>query len=282
MIVHRAACSTSAEQPAVDSVEFVVGDFLKSEGGTATPEDSPLIRPFGIDFDSQGRMYVVELEGGRIHRLTSGSELEVISGDGSKSYQGDGGPVRNATFNGMHNIAINQADKAFIADSWNHCVREIDLQSGLIKTIAGNGSAGFSGDGQHASNSTFNYLMCVSLNQSGRFSVYRGSEKPPHPQTRSGHHDGLHGCRQRCQGGSPRPIRPATASPLVDPRAVAVDSTGNIYILERSGHALAKSEPGWPKLQTVAGTGSKGYQDGPAMQAQFGSPKHLCVDDQRP
>ena len=71
----------------------------------------------------------------------------------------------------------------------------------------------------------------------------------------------------------------AIDSPLVDPRAVAVDSQQRIYILERNGNALRRVNPDG-RIVTVAGTGEKGFQDGPALQAMFGSPKHICVDGQ--
>ena len=69
----------------------------------------------------------------------------------------------------------------------------------------------------------------------------------------------------------------AVDSPLVDPRAVAVDSKNHIYILERGGHSLrVVNRKG--KIETVAGTGQRGFRDGPALQAQFNSPKHIAID----
>ena len=79
------------------------------------------------------------------------------------------------------------------------------------------------------------------------------------------------------QRGVPVDGAKATESPLVDPRAVAVDSKGALYILERSGHALRKVERDGT-IRTVAGTGKKGNADGDALQAELSGPKHLCVD----
>ena len=120
-------------------VEFVVGGYMQSEGGTWDAEQSPLQNPFGVDFDSKGNMYVVELGGGRVHRIDTEGNLSRIAGDGSQSYSGDGGPAIDATFNGMHNGAVTSDDQLLIADSWNHCVRKIDLASGKIDTIIGTG-----------------------------------------------------------------------------------------------------------------------------------------------
>ena len=125
-------------------VTLIDGSWNPGEAGPVTTQANPLNRPFGVDFDSEGRMWIVELEGGRVHRLANGVRKQV-GGDGSKSYRGDGGPLDQATFNGMHNLAIAPDDSVYIADSWNHCIRRIDA-SGRIKTFAGTGKAGFGGD----------------------------------------------------------------------------------------------------------------------------------------
>ena len=77
--------------------------------------------------------------------------------------------------------------------------------------------------------------------------------------------------------GIPKDGALAVKSPLVDPRAAASDAAGNLYILERGGNALRVVRSGGA-IHTVAGTGKKGYRDGGALQALFGSPKHLCCD----
>ena len=157
--------AAAAKQPNESRVTLINGSWNPGEGGPVTTQANPLNRPFGVDFDSQGRMWIVELEGGRVHRLANGVRKQV-GGDGSKSYRGDGGSLGQATFNGMHNLAIAPDDSVYIADSWNHCIRRIDA-SGRIKTFAGTGKAGFGGDGGPAAKAKFNYIMCITLNPSG-------------------------------------------------------------------------------------------------------------------
>ena len=277
LIISTGAIPSSAAPPNVASVDFVVGTFLASEGGTAKIEDFPLQRPFGIDFDSHGNMYVVELEGGRIFKIVPKGEPHVISGDGSKSYRGDGGPIAQATYNGMHNIAINSEDQAFIADSWNNCVRQIDLKSGTIQTCIGTGEAGFSGDGDMALDAQFDFLMCVSLNPSGK-ALYIADLKNLRIRKVDLETMRVSTVAGNSQNGIPEDGASAVESPLVDPRAVAVDSQDRVYILERGGHALRRVGTDG-RIQTVAGTGKKGFSNGAALQSQFDSPKHICVDE---
>lgn len=266
-----------ADHPHVQQVEFLVGDWLKSEGGDAQPDEFLLNRPFGVDFDSHANLYIVELEGGRLFQLNEQRQLRRISGDGTRSYAGDGGPLKAATFNGMHNLAIDANDIAYVADTWNHCVRRIDLQRSRITTLSGDGQAGFRGDGAMADQAQYNYVMCVSLNpqDDALFIADLKNLRIRKVDLKSGRVSTVAGNGQK---GVPEDGAMAVASPLVDPRAVAVDSQDRIYILERGGHALRRiSADG--RITTVAGTGTKGFQDGDALRAQFASPKHLCIDD---
>jgi sugar lactone lactonase YvrE len=251
----------------------VIGESLAK---VENPKADKLESPFGIDFDKQGSMYIVELSGGRVHKLDSAGSLTTIAGDGSKGYSGDNGPAKDATFNGMHNVAVTPAGDLYIADSWNNCVRKIDGQTGIITTVAGTGKPGFSGDGGPATKATFNFLMCVSLNSTND-KLYIADLK----NLRIRMVDLKTGVVSTVAGngkkGVPVDGSVATESPLIDPRAVAVDSKDNIYILERKGHAL-RMVTSDGKIRTVAGTGESGAIDGAALQAQLNSPKHLAVD----
>ncbi|MCX7399262.1 MAG: hypothetical protein NT138_16485 [Planctomycetales bacterium] len=270
--VSSSSATTSAEE-----VEFVIGDFMESEGGQWDSAKSLLTSPFGVAFNSAGDMWIVELEGGRVHKLDSTGKLHHSGGDGSKSYKGDGGQLADATFNGMHNCDTLPNGDLLIGDSWNHCIRKVDAKTGVITTIAGNGKKGFSGDGGPATEATFDFVMCITLSpdknvihvadlnnrriravdlKSGMVSTIAGNGKKDVPTNGAA----------------------AVDSPLVDPRAVVQDSKENIWILERGGHALRVVRPDGT-IHTMAGTGVRGFIDGPGLQAQFGSPKHLCIDN---
>jgi DNA-binding beta-propeller fold protein YncE len=267
----------SSHLPAASpNVSILVGDLTEKEASGSKFTTGPLNSPFGVAFDSTGNMVIVELAGGRVHRLTPKGKLTTIAGNGTKGYRGDGGPAKQATFDGMHNVAIAPDDSIYIADSWNHCIRRIDPETGVITTIAGTGKAGFSGDGGPATKATFNFIMCITLNPAGD-TIYVADLK----NRRIRSVDLTTGIVATVAGngekGTPADGALATQSPLVDPRAVVPDSQGNIYVLERNGNVLrmVKSDG---RIYTVVGTGKRGDRDGPARQAELGSPKHVCVD----
>jgi len=276
------ACTCMADPPAVDTAantkkmakaSVVIGESLKNKKPLAPGK---LNSPFGIAFDSKNQMYIVELEGGRIHRRDPAGTMTLIAGDGSKGYSGDTGPATEATFNGMHNVAATADGTLYIADSWNHCVRKIDTTSGIITTIAGTGEAGFSGDGGPATAATFNFLMCVSLNPA-QDKLYVADLKNRRVRMIDLDTNIVTTVAGNGQKGIPVDGDEATSSPLIDPRAIAVDSQNNLYVLERSGHALRRVNAAG-KIETVAGTGKAGKTIGKALDSQFNSPKHLAVD----
>ena len=264
--------ATTAEAQRARS-HVVIGESLTKN---KNPQPDQLSSPFGVDFDAAGNMYMVELDGGRVHKMDTAGVFSTIAGDGSKNYTGDGGPAAKATFNGMHNIAVTPAGDLYIADSWNHCVRKIDAKTGTISTIAGTGKAGFAGDGGDATKAQFNYVMCVSLNTTNdklyvadlkNFRIRMIDLKTNVVSTVVGNG----------KKGVPQDDSVATDSPLVDPRAVAVDSKNNIYVLERSGNALRMvSADG--KIKTVVGTGKRGTAIGKGLETELGSPKHVAID----
>lgn len=269
---------SSTSTKAKSEVTVVVGGLLAEEGGPIRSKLSKLKEPFGIDFDSTGIMTIVELGGGRVHQLTPDGKFRQIAGDGSKSYQGDGGPAKQATFNGMHNVAVTPDGTIYISDSWNHCIRKIDPKTKNISTIAGTGEAGFSGDDGSATKATFNFLMCVTLNASND-KIYVADLRNRRIRVVDLKTGKVHTVAGNGKRGIPKDGAKAIDSPLVDPRAVTVDSKGQVYILERGGQALRMVDT-QGRIFTVAGTGKRGYKDGSALEAQFGSPKHVCVDDQ--
>jgi streptogramin lyase len=261
------------------ATEILLGNDAPESGLTPPPDDSAMLSPFGIDFDRNGDAFIVELEGGRVHRLAPDGAFATIAGEKStKAFAGDGGPATGARFNGMHNVAIGQDGSVYIADTWNHCIRRIDGKTGIVSTFAGTGgTSGFSGDVGPAKEALFHDIMCVSFNpaKDALYLADIGNRRIRRIDMASGIVTTIAGNGEKA---APADGAPAAESPLVDPRAVAVSASGDIYILERGGHALrVVSTDG--TIRTVAGSGKKGYADGTGTQSMMSGPKHLCFDD---
>lgn len=238
----------------------------------------PLHRPFGVDSDRQGNLFVVELEGGHVHQIDAKNIRTTIAGNGTKGFAGDGGPAIHAVFNAMHNLAIAPSGDIYIADTLNHRVRKIDARTGVITTFAGSGKQGFSGDGGPACDASFNGIYCIAFNPdfSRLFLADLENRRVRAISMQTELVETIAGDGNR---GLPADGGEARRSSLVDPRAVAADAEGNVYVLERSGHALRVVDNAG-KIRTLAGIGRAGNagDGGPARNAALSGPKHLCLD----
>jgi DNA-binding beta-propeller fold protein YncE len=234
-----------------------------------------LHQPFGVDFDRRGNLYFVELAGNRLCKLDAQGALTTIAGDGEKGDRGDGMPATAARFNGPHSLAIAANGDLFIADTWNNRIRKIDVRSGLITTIAGTGVKDFSGDGDPASQAKFGGIYCVAFDPR-RERLYLADLDNRRIRVIELPTGIVATVAGNGKQGVPADGAAARTAPLVDPRAVAVDATGNVYVLERGGHALRVVDPSG-KIRTLAGTGKAGAGLDP-RQPCLNGPKHLCID----
>ncbi|HSB61690.1 MAG TPA: hypothetical protein VLI67_08215, partial [Vicinamibacteria bacterium] len=166
--------------------------------------------------------------------------------------------------------------RLYVADTWNHCVRRVDLATGLIDRVAGTGEKGFSGDGGPAREARFGGVYAIAFHGGVLYACDLDNRRIRAVDLGTGTVTTVAGNGTK---GAPRDGEDARSQPLVDPRAVALDSRGNLYICERGGHALRVVDPAG-KIRTVAGTGEPGLagDGGPARHALLNGPKHISVD----
>jgi DNA-binding beta-propeller fold protein YncE len=259
-----------------DQVVLVAGGGKEPDKVPA--KDAKLVTPFGVDFDREGNLYFIELKGERVGKIDPKGILTIIAGTGKRGSGGDGGPAEKAEFNGMHHLALTPNGDIYLADTWNNKVRKIDAKTGHISTFAGTGQKGFSGDGGPASEAKFGGIYCLAFDSKFEkmFLVDLDNRRVRAIDMKTNMVSTIAGNGQK---GIPEDGSEAKQSSLVDPRAVAVDRDGNIYILERSGHALRVVDA-QGKIRTVVGTGKQGSPgDGEdARKATLNGPKHLCID----
>ena len=242
-------------------------------------DTSQVKNPFGVAFDEDGNAFVAEFMGGRVHKLTTDGKLTTISGNGEKGFAGDGEDAKKAVYHGMHNIVRTRSGDLYISDSFNNLIRMIDGKTNLVSTIAGiPGKKGFSGDGGPATEALLSNPISISLtsDESTLLIADIRNRRIRSIDLKTGTIKTLAGNGEK---GKPKTGEKATEQPLADPRASVMDAKGNLYVLERNGNALRIVRPDG-SIFTLAGTGKKGTQDGPAKQATFSGPKHLCLDGQ--
>ena len=248
---------------------------LAPAGKTTLVVGQGLNEPFGIDFDADGAAYIVEMGGHKVSVLSKDGKLTTLAGTGEKGFAGDGGPGAKAQFNGPHHLLFGPDGGLYVADTWNWCVRRIDVKTGIVTTVAGTGKKGNAPDGGAAAKSDLGGIYCIAFGKGVLYACDLDNRRVRAVDLRTGVITTAAGNGQK---GVPKDGERAVDQPLVDPRAVTVDSKGNLYVLERGGHALRVVDPSG-RIRTVAGTGKAGLSGdgGPALQAQMNGPKHISA-----
>ena len=196
-------------------------------------DNSLLAVPFGLDFLADGTLVVADYGGHRVCTVGRDGRVSVLAGDGEKGHRD--GPGGKARFNGPHNVAVTPAGDVLVSDTLNHCVRRIDGKTGEVSTVAGSPEKGFAGDGGPARDARLNQAYHVCATADGFLVADLGNRRN---SAGRGRHDPYRGGdRQAWSSHGRLSVR---GVPVIDPRAVARDSEGNVWVLERSGNALSR------------------------------------------
>ena len=204
------------------------------DGGPAT--SASLREPFGVALDGAGNLCIADRRNHRIRKVDTSGIITTVAGIGSFGFSGDGGPATSASLANPAGVALDAAGNLFIADGSNNRVRKVDT-SGIITTVAGNGSSGFSGDGGPATSANLGTPFGVALDGSGNlFISVQGNQRIRQVDasriitTVAG--NGISGFSG--DGG------PATSASLAFPAGVAVDGTGNLFIADFENFRVRK------------------------------------------
>jgi hypothetical protein len=195
------------------------GPRMPVSGGLAI--DQAIDRQLSVAPDGAGGFYVASETQSRVYRVAADGRLNMVAGNGTAGFSGDGGPATSAQLFYPYGLAVDGAGNLFIADSANHRIRKV-TPDGVINTVAGNGSPGFDSSDD---------------------------------------------------GG------PATSAQFAGPSGIAVDTAGNLFIVDTGNHRIRKVTPDGV-ISTVAGNGNPGFSGdgGPATCAQINDLHGVAVD----
>ncbi len=135
-------------------------------GGNIVTYAEGFIQPEAVAVDSSGNLYVADTQGRRIVQYTNAGVYTTIAGSGNSGFSGDNGPAPNAALYDPMGLAVDAAGNVYIADTFNCRIRKV-TPSGIITTIAGNGSLYFSGDGGPAIQASMHFPHGVAVDPSG-------------------------------------------------------------------------------------------------------------------
>jgi hypothetical protein len=244
--------------------------------------------PSSIALDGAGNLYIADSLHYRIRVVNAKTGIiTTFAGNGTPGYGGDNGPALSATLNTPSGVAVDGAGNVYIADSGNNVVRKVTASTGIVTTVAGNGSPGSPtkvGDGGAATAANLNNPQGVTIDIGGNLFI---ADCANHRIRRV---DAATGIITTVAGnGTTNPATgaggfsgdggPATSAELNYPYTVAFDAVGNMYIPDSSNNRIRKVTPAGV-ISTFAGDGASDYKGdgGGATAAALFSPEGVIAD----
>ena len=252
------------------------------DGSVATQADLDL--PSGQVLDGSGNLYIADSAHNRIREVNATTQvISTIAGNGNPAYTGDGSLAVNATLNTPYGVALDGAGNLYIADSGNNAIRKIVLATGVITTVAGNGTAGSSGDNGQATAASLSGPRGVTVDTAGNLYIADTANHKIRKVTTAGVISTIVGdgfTQGNGSGGYLGDNGPATSAELNFPYAVAFDASGNLYIPDSANNRIREVNATSQVITTFAGTGNQGFSGdgGLATAAELYSPSGVLFD----
>ncbi len=230
------------------------GSGYSGDNGPAA--SAQLSQPRDVALGANGSLYIADTGNTRIRRVGPDGVITTVAGNGSFGYGGDGGPAKNASFKSPSGIAIGPDGSLYIADTGNRRIRRVG-PDGVVVTVAGTGTSGYSGDGGLAVAARLSFPSRVIVSQDGTLYIADG-----HRIRRVGP-DGiittLAGTGSAGYGGDTGPV---AAAALASPSGIALGPDKRVYIADTRNHRIRQIAPPVPGfgLDDVSVSSSDGLQ----------------------
>jgi sugar lactone lactonase YvrE len=260
-------------------ISTVVGNGtagFSGDGGAATSAE--INGPGDVAVDSAGNIYISDLNNNRIRKVTvSTGIISTVAGNGVKGFTGDGGAATSAEI-GPNGVYVDTAGNLYMADEFSNRVRKVTASTGIISTVAGNGTAGFTGDGGAATSAELNVPDGVLVDGSGNIYISdHNNERIRKVTASTGKISTIAGngtAGYSGDGGA------ATSAELNGPGGLALDGAGNLYIGDFGNNRVRKVTASTGGISTAAGNGVAGYSGdgGSPANAEMNGPSGIAMD----
>jgi DNA-binding beta-propeller fold protein YncE len=226
--------------------------------------------PRGLALDGSGGLIVADRSNQRIRRIDlAGRQVSTLAGTGVDGFLD--GPAASAQLQWPAGVAVSFG-KIYIADSDNHRIRQLDPNSLQVTTVAGSGDPGFFDN--YGVGAKFNQPTGVTV--SGALLYVADSENQRlrliklygQTEVKTSAGNGVAGFADGA----------ALGAELSAPGGVAVDGAGRVFIADTANHRIRLFDPTTAAVSTVAGSGTAGFADGPALSSKLSSPTGVAVD----
>ncbi len=240
-------------------------------GDNCSAVSAQLNVPCGVALDSSGNLFIADYYNNRVRKVVNGV-ITTVAGRGAAGFSGDGGLATSALLNLPFVVAVDPTGNLYISDFGNNRIRKVSI--GMITTVAGNGTSGFSGDGGSAASAQLHAPSGMAFDSTGNLYVadYQNN------RVRVISTGAINTAAGNGTAGFSGDSGPAGNAQLNQPSAVALSPVGDIYIADTGNNRIRKVSSG--TITTVAGNGTAGFagDSGPAASAQINSPAGVAFD----
>jgi sugar lactone lactonase YvrE len=236
-------------------ISTVAGNGTLGFGGDGSPATASRISsPHGLAIESSGNLYIADQQNHRIRKVTTEGIISTFAGNGSQGFSGDGGQAALAQFNNPAHVIFDSAGNLYIADGNNYRIRKV-MANGIITTVVGSGSQGYSGDGGPATSAAITWIEGMAFDSAGNLYIANYGTHRVRKVDTSGIITTVAGTGTKGYSGDGGP---ATAATLSSPAGLAVDSAGNLYIGD-AGNNVVRKVTAAGIISTFAGNGTAGF-----------------------
>ncbi|GAB3940270.1 hypothetical protein GCM10028805_01770 [Spirosoma harenae] len=258
-------------------VTTLAGDGeLGFAGDNGSALNARFLDPRGITADAAGNVYIADTQNHRIRKINTAGTITTITGTGTQGYSGDGGVAINAQVNYPKNVTIDKLGNLYIADSQNYRIRKIGVD-GMISTVAGNGTSGYSGDGGLAINAQLFLPGAIAVDNAGNLYIADSNNNRIRKVDTNGIITTIagNGTYQTTGDGGP-----AINAAVYLPVDIAVDDAGIVYVSQQDSRIRKISADG--TILPVVGNGTDGFTgDGElAVNALIGPAVGIKIDNE--
>ncbi len=303
------------------NINTIAGDGTSGFSGDGGPATSSVLKnPTGVAVDAQGNIYIADSFNGRVRKIdASTGNITTVAGSGMYGFSGDGGPATAAKMKYPTDVAIDSQGNLYISGNTDYRIRKVTASTGIITTIAGDGTSNNTGDGGLA---TAAQLSAGQMAFDSQDNLYISSGNTVRKITAStGIITTVAGTGPTGFSGDGGPATAATFNTIgglvidgngniyiadqgnnrvrkVDastgiintivsqsgsgPYGLALDIQGNLYIADQTDHRIRKLDAVTSAITVIAGNGNSNFSGdgGPATAAELYFPGDLAIDSQ--
>ena len=257
------------------NISTIAGTGTQGFSGDNGPATSATLdSPQGLALDTLNNLYIADTHNHRIRKLnlTTGT-ITTITGTGIPGFSGDNALATAAQLNLPTALALDASSNLYIADTGNHRIRKITATNGMINTIAGTGTQGFSGDNAGATSAATDSPTGLALDtQNNLYLADTHNHRIRRIDANTGIITTIAGTGTAGFSGD---TTASTIATLTLPHGITIDGAGNLYLADTQNHRIRRIDASTGIITTAAGDGTQAFagDGGPAVAASLDSPR---------